>query len=79
MILKINLGQNKPDGKLAEFDCTLKYKVGKTLLVNKVADTRVFIPVVQCSPLVQVEGDIFQQIRAETEKDVVTSLLLQVR
>ena len=76
MILKRNLGQNKPDGKLAEFDCTLKYKVGKT---NVVADTRVFIPVVLCSPLVQVEGDIFQQIRAETEKDVVTSLLLQVR
>lgn len=40
---------------------------------------QVFIPVVQCSPLVQVEGDIFQQIRAETEKDVVTSRLLQVR
>lgn len=36
--------------------------------------------VVQCSPLVQVEGDILQQIRAETEKDVVTSRLLkQVR
>lgn len=34
---------------------------------------------VQSSPLVQVEGDIFQQIRAETEKDVVTSRLLQVR
>ncbi len=57
---------------LAEFDCTLKYKPGK---INVVADTRSRF-FFQCSP---VEGDIFQQIRAETEKDVVTSRLLQVR
>jgi hypothetical protein len=71
LILKRNLGQNKPDGKLAEFDCTLKYKVGKT---NVVADTLVFILVVQCLPLVQVESDIFQQIRAEIE-NVITMLM----
>lgn len=42
--------------------------------------SRIEHPVVQCSPLLQVEGDILQQIRAETEKDVVTSRLLkQVR